>query len=167
MAQVDPQALANVNNIMNDSRWRILRDTGGGWAGTAVDDADFTDPAQLAAFEALGVQSVPNRTPDGEEAKVIVFYAVGYSAAGAVLARASSAFEIYVYEHIRNHDVRNGQVESLPAVVIDSAPISTNVTLNRKITINAKGIERFQIGIQSYATMPAGIDRVRVFWRME
>jgi len=154
------------DNMLHDKRWRQLRDNGGGGVSA---DADFTDPANLAAFIALVPQSTPSRTPDGDEVKQIVFYVVGYNAAGAVLARGSAAFDLLVYEFIRTHDIRENDLAgvSIPSAVIDSAPISTNVTLSRKIAINAKGINRFQIGIQNLANMPATLDRFRIFWRPE
>ena len=139
-----------------DRRLRLLRDTGGGSAPS--DDPDFTDPANLAAFLALLPRSLG--VSRGTNAK-LTFHIVGFNAAGVVLARGSAALDLVVYHQIPRNDI----VGAFPEHVIDSTAIST--TLNRKITIDTGPLDRFMIGFQNQATMPATLDRLRIFWRIE
>lgn len=142
--------------LESDQRWTLLRDITG---APPANDPDFTDPANAAAAAAAGWQSVPGRT---ENVK-LAFFAVAYDGSGVVLARGTAALELVVYQEVqRQHGFKD---VTIPTAIISSDPVAT--TLQEKVVIDAGSIDRFTIGVQQQATMPATIERIRVFWRME
>ncbi len=142
--------------LESDRRWTLLRDITG---SPPANDPDLTDPANVAAADAITWQSVPGR---GGDAK-LAFFAVGYNGSGTVLGRGTAALELVVYQQVRQ---KHGYMDqAMPTSIISSDPVAT--TLQEKVVIDAGQIDRFTIGMQAQATMPGTLARVRIFWRME
>jgi|SRR5690606_15351944 hypothetical protein len=144
----------------------LLRDTGASWS--PADDLDFTDPANLAAVQALPIASLPPRTVQGHQ---MALFVEAYDSSDAVLAGAGASFDLTIYRVISPHEVEMANPAGLslgiPNVTRVARSGSVSTTLHEIVTIETGQVDRFTVGLSNVSNMPAGTDRLRIFWRME
>lgn len=146
-------------DITQDSRWHLLRSL------SAVNDVDFTDPANAVAAAALPWKGIPKQRPGSkEETEYVALCVTAENASGVILARGTMTFSIILLERVAH--THQSSVDRRE-FVMDGAAITTNVTLNRKILLTARAIDQFCIAIGSMANIPATTSLLRIWYRIE
>ena len=161
------------NQQIATNQWQLLKTLTAAPAGTFADETDW---AGTNTVPTTGLTGLPaERRRSDEDLDFISIWVVALNGAGALLGRGSP---------VMNWTVQMVQVARFPddfifdtgtarttapplrtSTVIDSTGVSTGVTLNREIRLEARAMRRFTTRFSGFANVPGTAETLLVFWR--
>lgn len=155
------------------NQWQLLKTIAAAAPGTFNDETDW---AGTNTVPTTGLTGLPhNRRRSSEDLDFITLWVVALNGAGALLGRGSPVMtwtvqtvQIVRYPDDLIFDTGADRTTAAPitsSVVVDSAGVSTNVTLNREIRVECRAMRRFTTRFSGFANVPASAESLLVFWR--
>jgi hypothetical protein len=155
------------------NQWQLLKTIAADSPGTFSDETDWggTNVAPTSGFTGLPHE----RRRSHEDLEIISLWVVALDGTGAVLGRGSPVMNwtIQMVQVVRYPDDlifdtgpnRTTAPPLLSSVVIDSLGVSTGVTLNREIQLEARAMRRFTTRFSGFTNVPGTAETLLVFWR--
>ena len=161
------------NQQVATNQWQHLKTLTAAPAGTFADETDW---AGTNTVPTTGLTGIPHeRRRSNEDLEFISLWVVALNGAGALLGRGSPAmgWTIQMVQVVRYPDDlifdtgadRTTAAPLTTSVVVDSAGISTNVTLNREIQLECRAMRRFTTRFSTFTNVPGTAASLLVFWR--
>lgn len=155
------------------NQWQLLKRIEAAAPGTFNDETDW---AGTNTAPTTGLAGLPhNRRRSNEDLDFISLWVVALNASGALLNRGSPVmtWTVQTVQVVRYPDdiifdtgaARTTAAPISSSVVVDSAGVSTNVTLNREIRVECRAMRRFTTRFSGFANVPGTATELLVFWR--
>lgn len=155
------------------NQWQLLKRIEAAAPGTFNDETDW---AGTNTAPTTGLAGLPhNRRRSNEDLDFISLWVVALNASGALLNRGSPVMtwtvqtvQVVRYPDDIIFDTGADRTTAAPissSVVVDSAGVSTNVTLNREIRVECRAMRRFTTRFSGFANVPGTATELLVFWR--
>jgi hypothetical protein len=149
--------------------WALIKEIEASAPGTFDNEVDW---AGTNTPPTTGLISVPHqRRRSTFDNTFISIWVVAIDGANALLGRGSPEMAwtvqgVYVVRR-RQELIHPAEYESPLAadIVVDSAGITTGVTLNREIRIPARAIDQFTTRFHTFTNVPGTAERLLVYWR--
>lgn len=157
------------STIVDTNGWGLIKEIEASAPGTFDNEVDW---AGTNTPPATGTISVPDRRRRSTFDNIFIsIWVVALDGANALLGRGSPEMTwtvqgVYVVRHRQELVHPSSYTSPLSAdVVVDSAGITTGVTLNREIRIPARAIDNFTTRFHTFSNVPVTAERLLVYWR--